>query len=122
MVEDLNFSAKVIVMPTLREKDGLAMSSRNAYLNKRQRLEALVLFKALNLAKVLIDNGARDPARIISRMKSLILQKPVKIDYIKIVSLEDLSELKRVCGDCLIALAVKVGRVRLIDNIIVKVR
>lgn len=120
MVDDLDFSVKVRVMPTRREKDGLAISSRNIYLSKKEREIALVLFRALNLARILINNGARDVLRIISRMKQLISQKSAKIDYVAIVDADDLSPLKAVSGDCLIALAVRIGRVRLIDNMIIR--
>ena len=121
MVDDLDFSVKVRVMPTLREEDGLALSSRNIYLNKQEREIAPVLFRALNLARVLISNGAKDTVRIISRMKQMIVKKSAKIDYIAIVDLANLLPLKVVSGECLIALAVRIGRVRLIDNIIIRV-
>ena len=118
MIKDLNFPVKVKIMPTLRENDGLAASSRNAYLNKEQRIQAQVLFKALSLAGSLIDNGQRDCARIIGRMRQLIdKKKQAKIDYIAIVDLENLKPLKRVSGRYLIALAVKIGKTRLIDNL-----
>lgn len=118
MIKDLNFPVKVKVMPTVRENDGLAASSRNAYLNKEQRIQAQVLFKALSLASSLIDNGQRDCARIISRMRRLIHKnKQSKIDYIAIVDLENLKPLKRVSGRYLIALAVRIGKTRLIDNL-----
>lgn len=121
MVRDLNFPVKVKVMPTVREKSGLAMSSRNSYLNASQKLEAVVLFKALGLAKSLIDHGQRDTGRIINRIKELISKKQqARIDYVAIVDLENLRPLKRIADGCLIALAVYIGKTRLIDNIIVK--
>jgi pantoate--beta-alanine ligase len=119
MVKDLNFPVKIKVMPTIREKDGLALSSRNAYLNKNQRSEASVLFKALGLAKCLLDHGQRDAGRIISRMKQLIgKKKQTKIDYVAIVDLEKLEAIKKIRQSCLIALAVKIGNRRLIDNLV----
>ncbi|MDO8488925.1 MAG: pantoate--beta-alanine ligase [Candidatus Omnitrophota bacterium] len=119
MVKDLNFSVKVKVMPTVREPDGLAVSSRNLYLNKEQRIHAQVLFKALSLAKSLIDNGQCDCTRIISRMRLLInKKKQVKIDYIAVVDSTNLKPFKRVSRNCLVALAVYIGKTRLIDNII----
>ncbi|MFA5176773.1 MAG: pantoate--beta-alanine ligase [Candidatus Omnitrophota bacterium] len=122
MVRDLNIPVKVKVMPTVREKDGLALSSRNAYLNRRERVEALVLFRALNLAKLLINSGAKNPSRVISRMRQLInRKKSARIDYIAIVGAQDLQPVKKISGECLIALAVHLGRTRLIDNIIVRV-
>ena len=119
MVKDLNFPVKIKVMPIVREKNGLAFSSRNAYLNKNQRSDAAVLFKALNLAKSLLDNGQRDADRIINRMRQLIgKKKQVRIDYIAIVDLEKLKEIKKIRQNCLIALAVKIGNRRLIDNMV----
>ncbi len=119
MVKDLNFPVKIKIIPTVREKNGLALSSRNAYLNKDQRCEALVLFKALGLAKFLLDHGQHDAGRIISRMKQLISKKKqAKIDYVAIVDLEKLEKIKKIKQNCLIALAVKIGNRRLIDNLV----
>jgi len=118
MVKDLNFAVKLKVLPTVRQKDGLALSSRNAYLNKIQRLEAQVLFKALGLARTLIDCGQSDAARIIAKMKELISRKKqAKIDYVAIVDPERLQPLKKINRDCLVCLAVKFGKTRLIDNL-----
>jgi len=123
MIKDLNFPVKVKVMPILRQKDGLALSSRNIHLNKTQKLEAVVLFKALGLAESLISLGLRDAGRIISRMKGLILKsKQAKIDYISIVDLETLCALKKINQSCLVALAVKFGKTRLIDNRVMIIR
>ena len=120
MVNDLNFSVKVKVMPTARENSGLAMSSRNLYLNAGQKLEAIVLSKALGLAKSLIDHGQRDVSRIIKRMKELLSKnKQVRIDYVAIVDLNKLKVIKKINQDCLICLAVKIGKIRLIDNVII---
>jgi len=120
MVKDLNFPVKVKVLPTERYKDGLALSSRNAYLSKKERAGAAVLFKSLQLAEFLISNGQRDSARIISRMSQLIKKnKQAKIDYIAIVDPEKLKEIKKVEPGCLIALAVKIGKTRLIDNTVI---
>ena len=120
MVKDLNFPVKVKVLPTVRQGDGLALSSRNAYLNKQERSVALVLSKALRLAETLISNGQRNCGSIISRMKQLIEKnKQAKIDYIAIVDPEQLKELKKIAPGCLIALAVKIGKVRLIDNTVI---
>jgi len=117
MISDLNFPVKVKVIPTLRQDDGLALSSRNARLNKAQRLQAPVLSKALALGKFLIDHGQRDTARIIMRMKDLInKRKPLNIDYVAIVDLEKLEPIKKIDQDCLVCLAVKIGKTRLIDN------
>lgn len=122
MVTDLNIPVKVHVLPTQREKDGLALSSRNIYLNKEERPKASVLSKSLNLAQALIKGGALDTARIIDRIGQLIMRnKNTRIEYIEIVDSENLQPLKKISGNCLIALAVRIGRVRLIDNITIKV-
>jgi len=119
MVKDLNFPVEVRVMPTVRQKDGLALSSRNVYLNKSQKSDALVLSKALGLAKSLLDHGQRDANRIISRMQELVgKKKQARIDYIAIVDLEKLQPIKKINQDCLICLAVKIGKTRLIDNLL----
>ena len=117
MIKDLNFPVKLKVLPTVRQEDGLALSSRNIFLSKKERLAAVVLFKALQLAETLISNGQRDSSRIISRMKQLIEKnKQAKIDYIVIVDPQWLREIKKVAPGSLIALAVKIGKTRLIDN------
>ena len=121
MIKDLNFPARVKVMPTIRENDGLALSSRNAYLSGKERNDAVVLSKALLLAQALIDNGQRHADRIINRMKQLISKKrSAGIDYVEIVDLENLMPLKKIKPGCLIVLAVKIGKTRLIDNIIIR--
>ena len=119
MVKDLNFPVKVKVKPTVREKDGLALSSRNAYLTEAQRKDALALAQALKLAKVMLDNGAREPERIISRMRQVIRKKALKIDYIEIVDPDSLKPVNKIAGKVLIALAVRVGKTRLIDNLLI---
>jgi len=120
LVSDLNMPVKIKVMPTLREKDGLALSSRNAYLSGAERKDALVLYQALKLAKGLVKRGVKDTAKITDAMKHLVKKKKtVKIDYISMVGLENLEPLKKITGSCLIAEAVWIGRTRLIDNIII---
>lgn len=122
MIVDLNMPVKVRVMPLVREVDGLALSSRNIYLNKSEREDALVLFQALNLAKILIKNGARDTKRIINRIRLLIKKnKSARIDYIEIVHPDNLKPLNKILDKCLIALAVYIGKIRLIDNVLIKV-
>jgi len=120
MIKDLNFPVKVRILSTQRQKDGLALSSRNAFLSKKERAGATVLFKALQLAEFLISNGQRDSGRIISRMKELIQKnKQARIEYIAIVETGQLKDIKKVEPGCLIALAVKIGKTRLIDNTII---
>jgi len=120
IVRDLNIPVKIKVMPTVREKDGLALSSRNAYLNKQERKDASVLYQSLKLAELLTKGGLKATDRIISRISEVIQKKKTaKIDYIAIVDTENLKAQKKVSGSCLIALAVWIGRTRLIDNIII---
>ena len=123
MVEDLNMNLKIKVMPIIREPDGLAMSSRNRYLSKSQRRDALALYGSLNLAKSLIKTGVRDARTIKDRMRRLISAKEsTRIDYISVVDIENLEGLKKIEKNTLIALAVWVGKTRLIDNIVVGVK
>ncbi|MDD5247210.1 MAG: pantoate--beta-alanine ligase [Candidatus Omnitrophica bacterium] len=119
MVRDLNIPVKIRVMPIVREKDGLAMSSRNIYLSSRERQDARVLPEALKLAKVLMQSGQQDSRVLINRMRKLILRKKnAKIDYIAVVDGKTLRPLKKVSSGCLILAAVFFGRTRLIDNLI----
>ncbi|WP_092349137.1 pantoate--beta-alanine ligase [Candidatus Chrysopegis kryptomonas] len=124
MVRDLNFDIEIIVAPIVRESDGLAMSSRNVYLSESERKDATVLYQSLKLAEKLIEESERNSGVIISKMEELIKSKPTaKIDYIAIVDpntlekVENLSEGK----EYLIALAVRIGSTRLIDNTLVKI-
>ncbi len=122
MVKDLNFPVKIIVAPTIREKSGLALSSRNSYLSDEERIQALSLYQSLNLAKKLIKSGERDSEKIIEKMKKLIQKQPqARIDYISINDSETLETLRKIKGNILISLAVKIGKTRLIDNINIKV-
>ncbi|MBM3239411.1 pantoate--beta-alanine ligase [Candidatus Poribacteria bacterium] len=118
MVNDLNFAIEIVPMPTIREHDGLAMSSRNKNLNKEERQSALVLYKSLNLAMDMINTGERDAAKIRTKMQRLIeTEKKAKIDYISLVDAHTLEELTTLTGEILIALAVFIGNTRLIDNV-----
>lgn len=120
MLYDLNMPVKIKVLPTVREKDGLALSSRNVYLNERERKDAVVLFNSLNLARDLINRGVRDTAKIIGLMKQLIYKKKsAKIDYISIVDTDNLKPLKKISAKALVALAVWIGKMRLIDNMVI---
>lgn len=121
MVRDLNFPLKVKVCPTVRETDGLAMSSRNFYLNQRERKEATCLYQSLLLARRLIKKGEKDSKKIKKAMRNLILRTApsAKIDYIEIVDPVSLRKVSVVNKRVLVAVAVYVGRARLIDNIAV---
>lgn len=120
MIKDLNIPVKIKIMPIVREKDNLAMSSRNVYLSKEERKIAPVLYNSLQLAKRMIKNKETNSSKIILQMKKLVLSKKnTKIDYISIVNPETLEEVKNIRSKVLIALAVKLGKTRLIDNIVV---
>ncbi|NLG33653.1 MAG: pantoate--beta-alanine ligase, partial [Syntrophomonadaceae bacterium] len=122
MVKELNFPVNIIRVPIVREPDGLAMSSRNLYLNPEQRKQALVLYRALNLAREEIMRGETNIERVRDYIKEIIQTSPqADIDYIEILNAEDLSEMEEIKGRALIALAVKFGNTRLIDNLIVEV-
>ncbi len=121
MVRDLNFDLELRMVPIVREDDGLAMSSRNIYLTKDERKDAILLYKSLKLAEKMIEEGERNPEEIISSMRKLISKSPhARIDYIEIVDTTNLQPLDRLNGEILIALAVYFGRARLIDNTIVR--
>jgi pantoate--beta-alanine ligase len=122
MVRDLNFDLEIIVVPTVREPDGLAMSSRNVYLSDHERRDALVLNESLRVTERMIRSGEKDPEVIISQIASLIqLRKTANIDYLAVVDAETLESLERIEKDrqVLVALAVRFGSTRLIDNTIV---
>lgn len=121
MVEDLNMGVEIKVLPTMREADGLAMSSRNTYLSSSEREDAAVLHQSLEKAEYLIKKGERDVKKVIKAIESSIKEKPsTKIDYISIVDAKNLKDVDVITGEVLIALAVFVGKTRLIDNIILK--
>ncbi len=123
MARDLNLPVLIKVMPTVREKDGLAMSSRNEYLSSNERKDAAVLFQALKLALALIKKGARSPNDIIRRMREIILKKKTaRIDYISIRYLDSLNLVSTLAEKCLIALAVRIGKTRLIDNAVINLK
>jgi pantoate--beta-alanine ligase len=118
MTKDLDFPVKIIVSPTVREKDGLACSSRNSYLNIEERREAKVLYQALKTGKKLIESGGKNPEKIIKKMSELInKQKLAKIDYIVLTDVKNLEPVKEIKGELLLSLAVKFGKTRLIDNL-----
>lgn len=123
MVQDLNIPVQVIGLPIVREADGLAMSSRNVYLNAEERSQAVVLNKSLKKAEQLLNEGVRNLTEIKVAIESTLAQAPLaQIDYVEIRNGEDLSPLEEVfTGKILIALAVKFGDTRLIDNMIVEV-
>jgi pantoate--beta-alanine ligase len=120
MVADLDMNLEVVAVPTVREPDGLAMSSRNTYLNPEERKQAVVLYQALTLAQKLWSQGEKDAQTIRQQMADLIQKQPLaRIDYISIADAETLDELDRVRPPALVSLAVKIGKTRLIDNVVV---
>lgn len=121
LVADLDLPVKVVVCPTFREPDGLAMSSRNRYLSPSERSQAPVLFKALRTARTLAAHGESDAAKIIIKIKKLILDaSSASIEYVSCVDAVSLQPVRRIKADVLIALAVRFPTVRLIDNTIIK--
>jgi len=121
MIKDLNLETKIKVLPIVRDQDGLALSSRNTYLSPEQRQAALVLYQSLQLAQLLFEEGERRTSTIKQAMINRIQQEPLaKIDYVEIVEMENLDEISLITDKALVALAVFIGRVRLIDNVIQK--
>ena len=117
MVADLNVPIEVRVCPTVREPDGLAMSSRNVYLDAEARAQSLVLWKGLSLAEELVRAGQRDASVVLERIRQIILSAPdVKIEYTAVVDPVTFEPVTEIRGRTLVALAVKFGTTRLIDN------
>jgi len=121
MVADLNMNLEIVTVPTVREPDGLAMSSRNIYLNPEERRAALVLHQALTLAQQLYAKGEKSAEQLRQQMINLIQKQPLAtIDYVSIAYAETLEELNEVNPPALVSLAVKIGKTRLIDNIVLE--
>jgi pantoate--beta-alanine ligase len=117
MVADLNMNLEVVIVPTVRESDGLAMSSRNVYLSREERQAATVLFRALMLARQLRRDGEKDAEKIRRKMTALIRKEPLaQIDYVSIADAGTLEELDLIDRPAAASLAVKIGKTRLIDN------
>jgi pantoate--beta-alanine ligase len=123
MITDLNMPMEIVVCPTVREKSGLAVSSRNKYLNDTEKEDSAVLHSALQKCKKMIEEGVTDSQTLITEMRRMIEQTPsANIDYISIVDAETLQDITHAEGKILVALAVHVGQARLIDNILVDLR
>jgi len=121
MVADLNMNLEIVTLPTVREPDGLAMSSRNAYLDPEQRQAATVLYRALTLAQRLWLQGERDAEHLRRQITTVIQKQPLAtINYVSIADAETLDELDTVKPPALASLAVKIGKTRLIDNIVLE--
>jgi pantoate--beta-alanine ligase len=122
MVADLNVPLEIVVCPTVRQPDGLAISSRNQYLTAGQQKDATLIYKSLQKCREMIDAGVRDSRKIITRMRKILTQAPsIKVEYISIVNAETLQDLELITGKVLAAVAVRIGPARLIDNILLDV-
>jgi len=121
MVADLNMNLEIVTVPTVREPDGLAMSSRNIYLSPDEREAAAVLYQALSLAQKLWAQGETDARHLRREVINLIQKQPLaSVDYVSIADAETLDELDTVNPPALVSLAVKIGKTRLIDNVVLE--
>lgn len=119
MVAGLNLDAEVVVMPTIREKDGLAMSSRNSYLNAEERRKAAVISRALFAAKELAAS-VKEPEKLKNKIEAVLLEeKGISIDYIEIAHPESLAPVNSVTNKMVLLVAVRIGSTRLIDNLLI---
>ncbi|MCK5594565.1 pantoate--beta-alanine ligase [bacterium] len=117
MVKDLDFNVKIVVVPTVREKDGLAMSSRNKYLSSKERKAALVLYRSLQEARAMIKNGEKKSDKVLDCMRSFVKKERLsRLDYVGIVNSEDFSAVSEISKTSLIIIACRIGKTRLIDN------
>ena len=121
MIRDLNFDIELVRCPIVREPDGVAMSSRNSYLSAEERRAATILRRSLVAAGKRIKEGARDGAAIARELREAIETEPLaRVDYAEVVDAESLAPLGRIHGAALLAVAVRIGRARLIDNLVVE--
>ena len=119
MTRDLNFDIKIIGCPIIREEDGLAKSSRNTYLNGEERKAALVLSQAVKLGQSMAESGEKNADRIVEAMKAHIEKEPLaRIDYVQAVDADSIEPISEIRGNVLVAMAVYIGKTRLIDNFI----
>ncbi len=122
MVADLNMDIEIVGCPIVREEDGLARSSRNVYLSAEERQAALVLSKTIALGQRLVQEGVRDSGKLVQAMREAIAQEPLaRIDYVEAVSMDTIQPVEAIRGTVLVAMAVFIGKTRLIDNFIVEV-
>ena len=122
-VRDLNFNVQIVACPIVRESDGLSKSSRNTYLSADERQAALVLSQSLQKGKALIDAGERDAAAVKEAIRAHLLTQPLaRIDYVEVVDNENIRRVERISGSTLVAIAVYIGKTRLIDNFIAEVQ
>jgi len=119
MVRDLNFPIEIVVCPIVREPDGLAMSSRNVYLDSEQRNAATVLYRSLSAAKEAYESGERDAEKIRGKMKEVLAAEPLaEVQYVSCADYDTLDELEEIKGKTLLSMAVFIGKTRLIDNFV----
>jgi pantoate--beta-alanine ligase len=119
MVKDLNFNIEIVVVPTIREKDGLAMSSRNKYLSSEERKAAQVLYRSLQEAEGMIKNGEKKSDNVLERMRGVVKKERLaQLDYIDIVNQDDFSSVPEIAKAGLIIIACRIGKTRLIDNLV----
>jgi pantoate--beta-alanine ligase len=120
MVADLNMPLEIVICPTVREPNGLAVSSRNKYLTEQQKKDAANIYKSLQKCCQMIDAGVKETTEIISEMRKILQQVPsIEIEYISIVDAGTLRNIDRIAGKILAAVAVRIGPARLIDNILI---
>ena len=123
MARDLHLDSEIVVCPIVREHDGLAMSSRNAYLNPTERRAATILFRALDAARNSISRGERDALRLTAGMRDILRTEPLaELEYVELVDADMLERASLLRGECLALLAVRIGSVRLIDNLLIEER
>ncbi|MBW1823486.1 MAG: pantoate--beta-alanine ligase [Deltaproteobacteria bacterium] len=121
MTSDLNLDVEIVGMSIYREEDGLAMSSRNKYLNPDERKAALCLFNSLKKALALFEQGERNAGEIVREVKKVIeAEKLAQIDYVKICDAKTIEDIEQIDREAVLALAVKIGKARLIDNVVLK--
>ena len=119
---DLNFPIEIVPCPIVREADGLAMSSRNTYLNPAERQAALILSQSLKKGQEAIEQGERDAQKVISIIRENLETEPLaRIDYVEVVDFENIQRTSKIEGETLVAIAVYIGKTRLIDNFIVNI-
>lgn len=122
MVTDFNMNLEIVVVPIIREADGLAMSSRNVYLSPIERQAAPVLYRSLQRARQMVEQGERNPAAVKATVREMITSEPqARIDYVELFSMPDLVGPEYLMGQNLLALAVFFGKTRLIDNLVLEV-
>ena len=122
MVADLNIPLEIVICPTVREANGLAVSSRNKYLTRQQKKDATCIYKSLQKCKQMVDADIKDTQKIVTEMRKILQSVPsIEIEYVSIVDAETLANIDRIAGKVLAAVAVRIGPARLIDNILVDV-